>query len=226
MPISNSTFPRCLTEIDELTRPDHHWLTPDDKCFFIGEYTARKGFSFSETNSVILNFKKSLDRRGKAEWPYKQKAIMTAASAFGAAIPANWITGTTFVPIPPSRAKTDPFYDDRLLRMLRSIPAAVPLDIRELIVQPQSMEAVHDADVRPTPDEIAAGYRVDENLAHPAPIRIAIVDDVMTTGAHYVAARRVLGARFPQVRSVGFFIARRAPETTDFSAFFDEIEDI
>ena len=225
MPISNDTFPRRLTEIDDLTRPDHFWLAPADQCLFLGEYTARKGFSFSATNSVVLNFKKSVDRRGRTEWQYKEKAITNVALAFGAAISADWLAAATLVPIPPSKAKTDPLYDDRLVRMLRGIPAASPLDIRELIVQLQSMDAAHDADVRPTPDDIAAGYHVDERLVQPPPSTIAIFDDVMTTGAHYVAARRVLSGRFPQAAIFGFFIARRVPETTDFSVFFDDLDD-
>ena len=110
-------------------------------------------------------------------------------------------------------------------RMLSAIPAAEPLDIRELVIQRQTMEAAHDADIRPGPDQIAAGYQIDENLCKSPPNAIALFDDVITTGAHFVAARRVLQARFPQKRIFGFFIARRVPETTDFSEFFDNLDD-
>ena len=44
---SASTFPLRLTKIDDLTRPDHSYLTAADDCYFLGEYTARKGFAFS-----------------------------------------------------------------------------------------------------------------------------------------------------------------------------------
>ena len=60
---SGNIFPRRLTKIDELTRPDHWYLDENDPCFFLGEYTARMGFVYSETNNLILNFKKSMDRR-------------------------------------------------------------------------------------------------------------------------------------------------------------------
>jgi hypothetical protein len=135
MPTSNDTFPRFLTEIDELTRPDHHWLAPTDQCAFLGEYTARKGFSFSATNQVVLNFKKSVDRKRLPEWRHKERTIVEVAQAFGAAIDPSWLSEATLVPIPPSKAKPDPLYDDRLVRMLRAIPAQRPLDIRELIIQ-------------------------------------------------------------------------------------------
>jgi predicted amidophosphoribosyltransferase len=81
------------------------------------------------------------------------------------------------------------------------------------------------ASIRLSPDQIAAGYQIDENLCEPAPNTIALFDDVITTGAHFVAARRVLQVRFPQARVFGFFIARRVPETTDFSEFSEDLDD-
>jgi hypothetical protein len=225
MSISQDTFPRHLTEIDDLTRPDHSYLSVDDTCLFLGEYTARKGFSFSATNQLVLNFKKSVDRRGRSEWQHKERAIREVGTAFAGAIKAEWLANATLVPIPPSKEKNDPLYDDRMHRMLLAIPAARPLDIRELLTQLQTMEAAHDAGIRPGPDQIQAGYRIDEKLCEPAPNIIALFDDVVTTGAHFVAARRVLLGRFPQARVFGFFIARRVPETTDFGEFFEDLHD-
>ena len=56
---SSSTFPQRLTKIDDLIRPDHSYLTDSDSCYFLGEYTARKGYAFSPGNNLVLNFKKS-----------------------------------------------------------------------------------------------------------------------------------------------------------------------
>lgn len=224
--ISKDTFPRRLTEIDKLTRADHYYLTEADNCLFLGEYTARKGFSYSLTNKVVLNFKKSVERRGRAaEWQHKERTIVEVGRAFGGAINQDWLARATLVPVPPSKAKTDPLYDDRMVRMLQSIPSATSLDIRELLIQTQTREAAHDAEVRPGPDEIARDYRIDDKLCRSTPLVIALFDDVITTGAHFVAAKSVLSARFPQVPVFGFFIARRVPETTDFSAFFDDLDD-
>ena len=44
------------------------------------------------------------------------------------------------------------------------------------------------------------------------PASIAIVDDVLTTGAHFRAASTVLAVRFPTAQIVGLFIARRVPD--------------
>ena len=105
---SASTFPQRLTKIDDLARPDHFYLTAADDCYFLGEYTARKGYAFSATNQLVLNFKKSMDKRGTAQWRYKEQAIGDAATAFRAALNDEWLNIATLVPIPPSKAKDDP----------------------------------------------------------------------------------------------------------------------
>lgn len=48
----------------------------------------------------------------------------------------------------------------------------------------------------------------------PAPKKtVVLVDDVLTTGAHFVAARNVIRADFPDCRVLGIFIAKRVPAT-------------
>lgn len=213
--MSNGTFPQRFTKVDDLTRADHWYLTQTDACFFIGEYTARMGFSYSATNDLVLNFKKAMDRRALPEWRYKGRAIGQAAVAFRTALAPNEMDALTFVPIPPSKAKDDPLYDDRMVRLLTTIRRHPPLDVRELIVQTHSTEAVHGMEDRPKPHQIEALYRIDESLAAGLKERVAIVDDVLTTGAHFRAAKAVLSDRFPEQEIIGLFLARRAPETSD-----------
>lgn len=202
---SGSTFPQRLTKIDELTLPDHSYLTPEDTCYFLGEYTARKGYAFSATNNLVLNFKKPVTRRGQAQWQYKEQAILQAAAAFRASLNAAWLNVATLVPIPPSKAKTDPLYDDRLVRMLKAIRAAPALDVRELIVQTKSTDAVHDQETRPRPEHIEAIYKVGASLKTPAPTVIGLFDDMITTGAHFRAAEAVLQKAFPALSALKNF---------------------
>ena len=205
-------FPSRFTKIDELTRPDHYWLTEEDQCFYLGEYTARQGYAYSATNNLILNFKKALDRRHKREWRYKELAIQQAAAAFRNALGTEPTATLMFVPVPPSRGRKDPLHDDRVTRMLRAMWSGQAVDVREIVVQEESTDAAHEALARPTPQQIAAGYRIDGALAIPKPAVIAIVDDVLTTGAHFRAASTVLTARFPAAQVFGLFITRRVPD--------------
>lgn len=216
---SGSTFPRRLTKIDDLTRSDHWYLTDADECYFLGEYSARKGYAFSATNSLVMNFKKKMDRRGRAEWAYKDRAITQAAAAFRAALRDDAREVLTFVPVPPSKAKNDPLYDDRLLQMIQQIWPGQTVDLRELVIQPASTDAVHDSDQRPSVSQIEAGYVTNPAFMNPPPSLIAITDDVLTTGAHFVAMRNKLRAIFPTTKMVGLFIARRVPEAVDIEDF-------
>lgn len=217
---SGSTLPPRLTKIDDLARPDHYYLTAEDDCYFLSEYTARKGYAFSATNQLILNFKKPMSVRGTPQRTYKERAIGDIAAEFRTALNGEWLDTATLVPIPPSKAKTDPLYDDRLLRMLRAIRPQPAPDIRELIVQRANMAAAHEQTIRPKPDDIAANYAIDEQLRNPAPQIIGLFDDVLAAGAHFRAASNILKAAYPGVRIIGLFVARRVPEAVDW----DEID--
>ena len=85
-------------------------------------------------------------------------------------------------------------------------------------MQRESAEAAHGSAQRPGPKDLAALYRIDEWLASPQPVRLMVVDDVLTTGAHFKAAQDVLTRRFPEVPVFGLFVARRAPEEVDSDA--------
>ncbi len=216
---SASTFPHRFTRIDELTRPDHWYLTDVDICYFLGEYTARGGYAFSATNKLVFNLKKPLSVRGTLQWQYKERAIQQAAAAFRAALDDRDLDTMTFVPIPPSKARTDPLYDDRLTRMLQAIRPAAPLDVRELIIQTRSTPGAHESATRPSPAELEAIYGIDQTLVTPAPREIAIVDDVLTAGTHFKAVQAILERTFQHIRIIGLFLARRVPDTDDIEDF-------
>jgi len=219
---SGSTFPQRLTKIDDLTRADHFYLAVEDECYFLGDYTARKGYAFSPTNPLIFNFKKKMDRRGRPEWPYKAQAIGTTAAAFRAAMNDKARETLTFVPVPPSKAKSDPLYDDRLVQMLAGIWPGQSVDVREIVIQTASTDAVHDSETRATPAALQARYTIDRRLLAPVPQIVAIVDDLLTTGAHFKAVSAMVRRVFPDTKIIGLFIARRVSEAVDVEDF-DEI---
>ena len=216
--MSDKIFPQRLTKVDALSLPDHTYLNADDDCYFLGEYTSHTDFNFSETNDLISNLKKEMDKKGLQEWYYKERDMGRVSETFRVAL-ENQLDQWTFVPIPPSKTKDNPLYDDRMTLILNGIRPRPPLDVRELIVQTQSTEAAHTGAVRLSPEEIEALYVIDEGLCQVPIAQIAIVDDVLTAGSHFRAAKSVLTNKFPTTRIIGLFIARRvfAPETGDIS---------
>jgi hypothetical protein len=215
-------LPLRLSRIDDLSRPDHSFIEADDECFYLGEYSARKGYQFSATNQLIFNLKKPMDRRGQPGWPYKRSAIEQAGRQMREALEAlnpNWLSIATLVPMPPSKVKSDPMYDDRLIQMLQVLGTGLQLDVREIISQRESTEAAHSTEVRPRVDELCDNYVIDETLVDPPPRVIGVIDDVLTTGSHFKAAQRLLRRRFPNVRIYGIFVARRVPDSADIIGY-------
>ena len=202
-----------LTKIDDLTRPDHTFLDAGDSCFFLGEYTARAGYAASATNDLINNLKKPMSYRTRPNvWKHKERAITTCAQELRNILGKSGIEGATFVPVPPSRAKSEPDYDDRLIQILRQVGQGFDADIREMVLQRQTMPASHEGE-RASITELVANYTVVDALLAPPPRgRVVIFDDVLTTGRHYKAMQQVLNAAYPGVPSPGLFVARRLPK--------------
>ncbi|MFY1873536.1 hypothetical protein ACOTEK_24230 [Achromobacter xylosoxidans] len=199
-----------LQKIDSGSFRDHYYLEPSDHCYYVGEFTPYGGYSCSPTNQLIHNLKKSVSLKGTPQYVYKGKAIAEAGGQLRKVlnIHADAFRQITFVPIPPSKAKTDPEYDDRMVQVLRHMGAGVACDIRELVVQTNSTQASHRSEQRLKPAELEQLYSVDVTLQLPTPTNIGIVDDVLTAGAHYRAMKTVLGRHFPGVPIFGLFLAR------------------
>jgi predicted amidophosphoribosyltransferase len=74
---------------------------------------------------------------------------------------------------------------------------------------------VHLSQCRPSLTHIYQNYPIDGELVQPAPHAIAIVDDVLTAGAHFKAAQSILSETYPDVKIYGVFFARRVPDTEE-----------
>jgi hypothetical protein len=202
-------LPVRLQKVDEHTRPDHSYLDEDDECYYLLEYAPRKGSQFSSTNDLILNLKKTVDRIGKPEYRYKRRAIAQAAHLLRSVLNDDWLPTAVLVPIPCSKARTDPLFDDRMLQVLHQMTQGLNCDIRELLIQTESLSSFHGGD-RMTPHTLRCYYELDDDLCQLAePTEITIFDDILTTGCHFKAAKAVFKERWPQVPVSGIFIARR-----------------
>lgn len=197
-----------LSQIDESNLGDHFHLTPQDRCFYLYEYTSGRNFAFSTTNGLISNLKKKPSQSQNPGYHYKELAIQSCAASLSGALNKDWLANATLVPVPGSKSAGHADFDDRIERICRGIPAP---DIRRLVIQTQSTVAAHEAGAgeRITVGELRQLYTIDETLCVPFPKALGIVDDVLTAGTHYRAMHSVLSQRFPGIPIIGLFIARR-----------------
>lgn len=215
-------FPKRFTRIDDLTRSNHHFLSEDDECFFMGEYTARGGPRHSTTNQLIWNLKIPMDCRDTGRWHYKTEAIQTAAGALRGVLSSS-LERVTFVPVPPSKHRSDDGYDPRLTKVLSVMGRGLNLDCREIIFQTISQVASHVAanqgENRTDIDDLINCYEIDHQLISEPREIIGVFDDVITTGRHFVAMKCKLKELYPNAQIVGFFLARVVPNSTlDFES--------
>lgn len=204
-----------LSKIDELTRPDHTFIEPEDECYYIGDYYAGRGFSFSTINNLINNLRKPMDRRNRPdEWRHKQSATVTCGNMLREAINEEWLSEATLVPMPSSKKRDHAEYDDRIPKILTELASGRRVDIRELVVMKQSVQQSHLAQERVSIPELIENMSLDETVAEPPPRSIGVFDDVLTTGRHFKAVQTMLRRRFPGISIVGIFIVRRVPDAT------------
>lgn len=110
------------------------------------EYTAGRTWGYSEANNLISNLKKARKYFGTPARKYKLDAIEEVALLLKSQVVEKLdISQITMVPIPPSKSKDDPRYDDRILTLIQKSCDGVNADIRELLFNNNSMEAAHES---------------------------------------------------------------------------------
>jgi hypothetical protein len=203
-----------LMPLDAPSRAEHAFLTGSDHCAFLAQYRAGQGYQAGSCSQLIRNFKCSpsvarLDaRRGR----YKQQAIATLAQWLRGALTREQAEHCTWVPIPPSKRRDHPEFDDRLSRTLHLAFAGYDVDVRELLYQAQSTLADHAGPSRLGAAALYGLLRLDATALVYLPVRerIAVFDDVLTSGKHYKCCERRLREALPGTPVSGVFLVRRA----------------
>jgi hypothetical protein len=204
-----------LQLIGGVERHQHFYLRPEHKCYFWGEYTPwefTKGltWSFSDTNALIADFKALAFTSKSPDWQRKSDAIERISTAFAGFWKWSALAQQCMlVPIPPSRARLDRLFDDRMTQVLlrMKVLTGAALDVREAIVSNGMAPTSHTAQKRPKVDELIETLSLS-SLPPTAPKYIYLFDDVLTTGAHFVACSTLLKERFPECSIIGNFVAR------------------
>lgn len=206
-----------FTELAAVDLHEHSYLVAGDVVFYREEYKSTQGF-IGQGNNLIANLKKSVGTLGTDEWHYKENSILAVACSIANEMQnASCVRGKVYwVPVPPSKIKTDPLFDDRLYRILiLSIAASKTRKhfVSDVLYQISDRESLSSNTDKRDISELVSNYLMNDIPNYrPDKDQIIIFDDVLTTGCHFKAVEEVVLNRYPNADVKGFFIARRVPK--------------
>ncbi len=196
----------------EQTR-SYHYLERSDQCYCLGFYHSGAGFEGCSLNRIVLDLKREPGTRysNPDAWQAKNEAIARIASILAFSV-RRLFSGKriTLAPIPPSKRIGEPDHDDRMLQICNRMAARLDcVEVCELFVIKKSVPASHLSRIRPTKEQLKENMRttVRDDDYRPSPL-VILLDDVLTSGAHYAAYKELLEGLFPAVTVSGIFVAR------------------
>jgi predicted amidophosphoribosyltransferase len=196
-----------LTPLEGPMLAEHTYLEASDECYFLWEYYA--GLADDPTTRLIRDFK----LKPGMKTSHKAAAMHHAAAALSAVIPATWRSQALFVPLPPSKSAGHPEYDGRLLKLLHWVQPGLT-NVRG-ILQTRTDSPAFQKGISPV--ERAANMMVTSEARTLQPEILILVDDVVTSGAHFKAASLVLNRTYRPRKIIGLFLARTARSASRFS---------
>ncbi len=200
-----------LLQIDSLTRGNHCFLSPEDDCYYFMSCYGQEPVDNSIEKSFIYNLKKKPSSAEQRGYHHKNRVINEAARIVrtGLIQKLKAPDSVCIIPVPPSKIEGHPDYDDRLLRVLTGANEDNTTLICPVLKCIESIVASHESKKnRPTIAQLEANLTFDNALVDNVRPNIILFDDVLTTGAHFIACKEFLKRKFPHANIVGVFIAR------------------
>ena len=182
------------------------YIKEDDICIYARDYIGgHKGYQAGDTNSLILNFKKPPSKKNTSEWDWREGAIKRFAKEISLLFkPTATVTITA---IPSSKAKSDLEYNNcfedlftQLLKLRPKLRIRWPVEIK------QTVDASHRTGER-DPEIIKENY-IWKGFKKGTPKGLCIVDDILTSGAHFRAMSDFLRENKYGGKIVGVFLAK------------------
>lgn len=204
------------TYLDPILRSTRAHLTQDDLCYY---YLIRDGRGWddgphADANQLIFNFKHDPQRYAANSRPmyYKKRAIRTLAghviSFFIAQMDALGDKKVCIVPIPTSKPRSSQGYDARLDDLCRIVEKNVPwVSYLPLLDTKRDIGKSHKQSGSRDPVVLAQNMVCGEIPRSDTGRCVVLVDDVLTSGAHYAACKQVIQDKFPDVDIVGLFLS-------------------
>ncbi len=203
-------IPDKLSKIDSVTVSEHFFLEESDACFYVWEYTPRKGYAAGPTNQFIKNLKIKPGEiaRSSSRRRYKETAIDHAADALRTLLGRETAEGDySFVPVPCSKAVGHPEHDVRLHEVLRRAFGGWRADVQPILQVRNSARADHESTDRMSYDVLLDITEINPPAAKLGPT-IVVVDDVLNSGKHFKVAKTLLSNAYPDAAILGIFLAR------------------
>ena len=184
--------------------PKTTYITQDDRCYYFLNYLPGEGYSASKGNDLILNFKKDIRYKDTNSWGYKILAIKQFANMLHGALGGRICT---IIPMPTSKPRGSQNFDDRLdqtAAMLGQI--STNYDIQLCLDVKEECPAAHRGGER-SPDALLQNIILTPPLSPPKN-NIILIDDVLTSGGHFKAAKAAILAKYPEADVIGFFLGK------------------
>ena len=196
---------RLWKKCDELNWP--FYLASSDSCFYHEEFFEGK-YNCSTGNQFVSNFKKDISKKGTPEWYHKQKAISDFADLLAH---TKFPKGTGLIAAPTSKPRSSLIFDSRIddvLQKYHAKNADVQISFCLDAVYEEIANHLSKGKSR-NPDVIIKNMRLLPTWFSETIHQVFVIDDVITTGGHFVAAKRLINERYPEIVVNGLFLALR-----------------
>lgn len=203
---------------------DHFYLGIDDEVYYLEEYKAGEGF-VGKGNSLIYNLKKSVAKKGTDEWIYKVEYMQDIAALLSNVMNKNGEgeigRKVYWIPVPPSKIRTDPLFDDRnyqILILAMGISESRNHFIADVLHQQSNRQSFSSATGQRNIASLVSNYIMND-IPNYVPERdlIVIFDDVLTTGCHFKAVEEMILNKYEDADIAGFFVARRTLNNLEYN---------
>jgi predicted amidophosphoribosyltransferase len=124
------------------------------------------------------------------------------------------------VPVPPSASRSDPNYDDRLVQVVNNLANSCSnITADDILAFDETQQPSHIGGSR-NPDELLKSLRFVGPTGTPPDV-IFVLDDVISSGAHYHACKTLLSRHYSDSQIAGLFWAKTIPESVTYHYFPD-----
>jgi len=193
------------TQIDPLLH-SFQYLTEQDVIYYHIEFS-RGGFQKSPANQWVSNYKKDIKHRNEKQWYYKEEAIKDFANLI---IQTPIDDNRILLAGPPSKRRDSLAFDSRNEDVLKIVNKITGTRISFNLTAIRDSEPFHHQTGYRSPAMLRGLYTFTPFES--VPDVVYIVDDVITSGSHFVVWRDLIHQAHPGLEVRGIYLARTVRE--------------